>query len=138
QDTARFVGNTLANLDYSHGQLQPALGVHNVQVMRANRSHPPVPGETVGWTYNHGPNMAYWDGTFFVQYLSTPVGEHVPPGRTVLITSKDGYNWSAPKVVFPPYNVPDGTRKNGAVAHNVRSVMHQRMGFYVADNGRLL
>lgn len=137
QDTARFIDNTLPNLDYHHGQLRPVLGVHNIQILRANREHPQM-AEGTGWTYNHAPNMAYWNDTFFVQYLSNPVSEHEPPGQTLLATSKDGYDWSTPEVLFPPYDIPDGTEKNGAVAKDVQSVMHQRMGFYVSENNRLL
>jgi len=37
-DTARYTGSTLSNVDYHHGQLTPAVGVHNIQVFRANRS----------------------------------------------------------------------------------------------------
>jgi hypothetical protein len=35
QDTIRYAGNTLSNVDYHHGQLTPAIGVHNIQTMRA-------------------------------------------------------------------------------------------------------
>jgi len=136
-DTARFLGKTLPNLDYHHGQLPPVMGVHNIQVLRANREFPDR-AEGTGWTYNHAPNMAYWNDTFYVQYLSNRVGEHEPPGQTLIAASKDGYNWSTPEVVFPPYSIPDGTQKNGAVARNDSSVMHQRMGFYLAENGTML
>ena len=44
----------------------------------------------MGWTYNHQPYLAYWRDRFYLQYLSTPVGEHLPPGRTLLMTSDDG------------------------------------------------
>ena len=102
QDTVKYTGQTLVNVDYHHGQLRPAVGVHNVQIFRANREHPELAGDS-GWTYNHAPMIAYWNNQFFVQYLSNPVGEHVPPGQTLLLSSKDGYNWSKPAVVFPPY-----------------------------------
>lgn len=139
QDTVRYTGNTLVNVDYHHGQLQPAIGVHNIQTMRANREHPDQ-SDGFGWTYNHAPMLAYWNNTFYLQYLSNPVGEHVPPGQTFLQTSKDGYNWSKPKVIFPLYKVPDGTIKEGrtAVAKDLYAVNHQRMGFYVSKSGRLL
>ncbi|GAB4030578.1 exo-alpha-sialidase [Spirosoma jeollabukense] len=139
QDTVRYVGQTLSNVDYHHGQLSPAVGVHNIQVFRANREHPELAGGT-NWTYNHAPMLAYWNNTFYLQYLSNPVGEHVPPGQTLLLTSKDGYKWSAPTIVFPPYKVPDGWKKEGRpeVAKDLYAVMHQRMGFFVATNKRLL
>jgi hypothetical protein len=140
QDTVRYTGKTLSNVDYHHGQLSPAMGVHNIQVMRANREHPEK-GDGFGWTYNHAPMLAFWNNTFYLQYLSNPVGEHIPPGQTLLLTSKDGYVWSKPVIVFPPFEIPDGTTKEGypGVAKDLYAVMHQRMGFYVArKSNRLL
>lgn len=135
QDTVRYVGSTLSNVDYHHGQLSPAVGVHNIQTMRANRADT---GAT-GWTYNHAPMLAYWNNSFYLEYLSNPVGEHIPPGQTLLQTSKDGYNWSTPFVIFPPYKVPDGYVKEGKkdTAKNTFAVMHQRIGFYTSKSKRL-
>jgi len=139
QDTAKYIGSTLSNVDYHHGQLSPAVGVHNIQVFRANREHPELAGEH-SWTYNHQPMLAYWNNQFFLEFLSNPVGEHIPPGESLLQTSKDGYQWTDPVVVFPPYKVPDGWQKKGndQVAKNLYAVMHQRMGFYVSKSNRLL
>ena len=109
QDTVRYIGNTLSNVDYHHGQLSPAIGVHNIQTLRANRGDTGVSN----WTYNHAPMLAYWNNTFYLEYLSNPIGEHVAPGRTLLQTSKDGYNWNEPIVIFPPYKIPDGFVKEG-------------------------
>lgn len=134
QDTIRYTGKTLVNVDYHHGQLSPAIGVHNIQTMRANRSN-----AANSWTYNHAPMLAYWNNTFYLEYLSNPVGEHVPPGQTFLQTSKDGYNWNEPIVIFPPYKIPDGFVKEGRteVANNSYAVMHQRIGFYTSKSKRL-
>lgn len=139
QDTVRYTGHTMSNVDYHHGQLHPAMGVHNIQVVRVNRKDP-KPANGYGWTYNHAPMLAYWHDTFYLEYLSDSVGEHIPPGQTLLVTSRDGYQWSDPMILFPPYKVPDGTTKEGNpnVAKNLYAVMHQRMGFYVAENDRLL
>jgi hypothetical protein len=139
QDTVRYVGTTLSNIDYHHGQLSPAVGVHNIQVMRANREHPDAVNG-FGWTYNHAPMLTYWNNTFFLEYLSNPVGEHVPPGQSLLQTSKDGYHWSAPVISFPPYKIADGTKKENynGVAKDLTAVMHQRMGFYISSKNRLL
>lgn len=133
QDTVRFIGKTLANVDYHHGQLSPAIGVHNIQTMRANRSN-----AANSWTYNHAPMLAYWNNMFYLEYLSNPVGEHVPPGQTWLQTSKDGYNWNEPVVIFPPYKIPDGFVKKGRkdTAKNSYAVMHQRIGFYTSRHKR--
>jgi hypothetical protein len=137
QDTIRYTGSTLVNVDYHHGQLSPAIGVHSYQTMRARRNDPDT---VLSWTYNHAPMLAYWNGTFYLNYLSNPVGEHIPPGQTLLQTSKDGGKWSKPVVVFPPYKIPDGTVKKDhpGVAKNLYAVMHQRMGFFVSKNNRLL
>jgi hypothetical protein len=139
QDTIRYTGDVLSNVDYHHGQLPLAMGVHNVQVMRANRDIKTAE-HGFGWTYNHAPDMAYWNNTFYLEYLSNPIGEHIPPGQTLLVTSKDGYKWTAPVVIFPPYKVPDGFKKEGisTIAKNLEAVMHQRMGFYTSSNKKLL
>ncbi|TEB40709.1 six-hairpin glycosidase, partial [Flavobacterium circumlabens] len=70
-DTVRYVGKTLSNIDYHHGQLSPAVGVHATQIMRASREHPEK-ADGFGWTYNHQPMMAYWNNTFYLHYLSDP------------------------------------------------------------------
>jgi len=135
QDTVRYTGARLSNADYHHGQLSPAVGVHNIQTMRALRS---ATGANA-WTYNHAPMLAYWNNTFYLEYLSNPVGEHIPPGQTLIQSSVDGYHWSDPVVIFPPYKVPDGFVKPGKTdtAKNTYAVMHQRIGFYTAASGRL-
>ena len=139
QDTVRYTGETLSNVDYHHGQLSPAVGVHNIQVFHANRENPALAGGS-NWTYNHAPMLAYWNNTFYLQYLSDPVGEHIPPGQTLLLTSKDGYHWSNPTVIFPPYKIPDGWKKEDyqGIAKDLYAVMHQRMGFFVSKKKRLL
>jgi len=139
QELPHYTGKTLNNPDYHHGQLAPALGVHNIETFRANREKPEL-AEGLGWTYNHAPMLAYWNNTFFLEYLSDPVGEHIAPGATLLQTSKDGTEWTTPEVIFPPYDIPDGFSKEGdtAVARNIQSVNHQRMGFYVSSNNKLL
>jgi len=118
------------------GRLRPAIGVESYQVMRANRTHPEF-GDGFGWTYSHAAMLAHWRGKFYLQYLSNPVGEHEPPGQTLLVTSADGRQWGRPQVIFPPYQPPPGLAAAlppGATGY----MMHQRMGFYVAPNGRLL
>ncbi|MBB3126154.1 hypothetical protein FHS19_000808 [Paenibacillus rhizosphaerae] len=135
----RYVGGVTANTDYHHGQLRPVIGVRSRQVVRANRTRPELSDGT-GWTYNHAPMLAYWKGQFYLEYLSCPVHEHVPPGQTLLTASRDGWLWSAPVILFPPYRLneefvyPDGER----IPEGTYCVMHQRMGFYASSNGRLL
>lgn len=139
ENKIHYTGKTLANPAYHDGQLQPIIGVHNIQTMRANRENPSA-ANCNGWTYHHQPMMAYWNGTFYLQFLSGEHGEHIPPSQTFLQTSKDGYNWSTPQVLFPQYKVPDGFTKptHAGVAKNLGAIMHQRVGFYVSKSGRLL
>jgi len=139
QDTVRYTGKTLVNADYHHGQLSPVMGVHSIQTFRANREHPEL-AENFGWTYNHAPMLAYWNNKFYVEYLSDKVGESIPPGQTLLQSSKDGYTWTKPEVVFPVYRIADGTTKAGRtdVAKDLDAVMHQRMGFYVSTRNVFL
>lgn len=130
----------VVDLSRHDGGLRPAIGTVNTQVLRANRAHP-EDADGFGWSYNHAPMLAWWNGTFYLEYLSDPVSEHVPPGQTLLMTSNDGADWSKPVVVFPEYEVPDGVYRNPSehpLPPGSPAVMHQRMGFYVAPNGRLL
>ena len=126
-EPVRYMGGVSIDLNSPEGKLRPAIGVENRQVFRANRTHPEL-GDGFGWTYNHAPMLAWWNGKFYLEYLSNPTGEHVAPGQTLVITSLDGRAWSKPTVVFPVYKLPQGNP----------AMMHQRMGFYVAPNGRLL
>lgn len=138
QEPVKYVGQEMVNIDYHHGQLRPAIGVQSYQVLRANRTHPEL-AEGYGWTYNHAPMLAYWRGRFYLEYLSDPVSEHVPPSQTLLTSSEDGRHWEKPCIVFPPYPIPHGVYKGEyELPKGSYSVMHQRMGFYVAPNDRLL
>ena len=107
QNKIHYTGAELSNPVSHDGQLSPVIGVHNIQVMRANRQHPDA-SNCNGWTYNHQPMLAYLNGKFYLEYLSDEVGESVPPSQTFLQTSTDGYNWTNPQILFPQYKVPDG------------------------------
>ena len=59
----------------------------------------------------------------------------------MLQTSADGYTWTKPVDLFPPYNVPDGFTKPawpGVVAKNLKAIMHQRVGWHVSKSGKLI
>jgi hypothetical protein len=130
-EPVRYVGG--GNIHYaSHdGQLRPAIGVESFQVLRSNRTHPEL-ADKFGWTYNHAPMIVYWKGRFLIEYLSNPVGEHIAPGQTLVSSSVDGRRWDRPKVVFPIYELPAPDAKG------TKAMMHQRMGFFIAPDGRLL
>lgn len=122
------------DIDVHDGRLRPAIGVENIQVLRANRTHPET-ADNFGWTYNHAPMLAYWHGKFYLEYLSNPFGEHIAPGQTLVATSNDGRNWDMPKQVFPIYLLRPGPISSNETG---MAMMHQRMGFYSAPNGRHL
>ncbi|WP_229312241.1 exo-alpha-sialidase [Larkinella punicea] len=133
-EPVRYIGGETVDPSVHEGRLRYAVGVESRQTLRVNHTHPEL-ADNQGWTYNHASNLCYWNNTFYQQYLSNPVDEHIAPGQTLVITSKDGRQWGKPEVVFPPYVPPTGVTipdsSNGYM-------MHQRMGFYVAPNGRLL
>ena len=137
-DRVHYTGKELSNPNLHDGGLSPVVGVHNIQTMRANRKLPYATNGN-GWTYNHQSMMAYWRGSFYMHYLCDPVDEHVPPSMTMLQTSKDGYTWTNPEVLFPIYRIPDGFTKDGKVfAKGMDAIMHQRVGFYVSKSDRLI
>lgn len=123
---------------YFDGGLPHAVGIHNYQAFRANRINPTEIGSETGWTYNHQPYLCYWNDKFYLQYLSGEFQEHTPPTRVLLMTSKNGMDWSSPEVVFPTYDLPEINTNIGYLPSGTKAVMHQRMGFYVAPNGKLL
>lgn len=116
------------------GALPQVVGAEHIQVTRANRSRPQE-ADGWGWTYSHAPFLAYWNGRFYLQYLSNPFGEHLAPGQTFITTSADGRQWARPEPVFPIYYLRPGPISGH---ESGMAMMHQRMGFYVAPNGRLL
>ncbi len=122
------------SLEVHDGGLRYAIGVENIQVLRANRTQPNM-ADNYGWTYNHAPMLAYWNNKFYLEYLSNPFGEHLAPGHTLVATSGDGRNWDMPGEVFPIYLLRPGPISG---YESGMAMMHQRMGFYVAPNGRLL
>ena len=130
-DAVHYTGKTIATPARHDGGLSPVVGVHSIQTIR---------GET-GWLYNHQPMMAYWNGKFYMHYLTDPRSEHEPPGKTMMQTSVDGYTWTAPVELFPEYNVPDGMTKPawpGVVSKDLKAIMHQRVGWYVSKQGKLI
>ena len=133
-----YSGTTLSNPNRHDGGLSPVVGAHNIQILRANREHPSE-ANGQGWTYNHQPMMAYWNDQFYVHYLCDPSDEHVPPSHTMYQTSKDGYTWSNPQLLFPEVQVPEGFQKPNRPekAHDLIAIMHQRVGWYVSKSGQL-
>ena len=136
-EPVKYTGSLNPDKWFFDGKLPHAVGVHHYQAFRANRTHPSEPGP-VGFTYDHQPYLAYWNGEFYLHWLAGLVQEHTPPTRTMLMTSPDGRNWSKPKVLFLEYALPEIKDEEGIIPAGTKSVMHQRMGFCVAPNGKLL
>ena len=143
RDVVHYSGKTIARPERHDGGLKPVVGVHTMQTMRGGTTevvsdlHSRV-GSSVStsWLYNHQPMLAYWHGRFWLHYLTDPRHEHEAPGKTMLQVSDDGYSWTAPTELFPEYPVPEGWTKDSRPdllpAHNLKAVMHQRCGWYVA------
>jgi hypothetical protein len=140
----QYIGEQQTDPRYHHGGLRHAVGIHRFQAFRANRTFPTEIGSKTGWTYSHQPYLCYWNNQFYLQYLSNQYTEHLTPGRTMIMTTKDGRTWSKAEIIFPEYALPDidyvdsETGEQFHVAAGTKAVMHQRMGFYISKNNRLL
>jgi len=143
----RFTGGQppYADTDYHDGRFRPAVGAHNFEVIRCNRTHPElvtekVPNypdagfENVGFTYNHQPMICYWQNKFWVIYESGPAHEHQPPCYALITWSEDGRNWPKPQTIFPAEKFRN-RKENNKLRY---SLSHQRMNWYVASDGRLI
>jgi hypothetical protein len=121
----KYIGPPLPDLDAPDGHLMYSPGVQNIEISRANRSHPPdlLPADenSKGWTYQHHIGIACWKGKLYAVWDMTHKDEDTPPTHLVYSTSSDGFHWSAPKDLFPY-----GTAFN------------LRWYFYHASNGRML
>jgi len=119
--------------DTFDGNMKPIMGTKHFQVKRARRAEEDVE-EGPGWTFQNAPMLTFWKERFYLSYISCPKGENTPPCRTMLTTSANGRDWSAPVILFPNYDLTDCSQTVLADS----AVMHHRMGFYIAPNGRLL
>ena len=130
-----------ADIRFTDGALPHAMGVTNVQIMRSTQYAETSP-EGFGWTYAHAPNIAYFQGELMVQYLANPVSEHEGHTRVFLIRSSDGHHFEKPVEIFPAQDFPtapyNGEGKENLKGKMTHSVIHQRMSFYLAENGRML
>ncbi|MHC4192875.1 MAG: PA14 domain-containing protein [Planctomycetota bacterium] len=121
-------GSESLDLAHQDGRLAPVVGAQNYQVFRSNREHPELTGGLKN-TYIHAPMLCYWKGKYWLEFLAAPVNEHDADTVTLMTSSIDGRNWETPKILFPAFK-PQGGRH--------LTICHQRMGFYVSRNNRLL
>jgi len=121
-------GSEPVDLAYQDARLLPVVGVENYQVFRSNRKNTQYTGGLTK-TYLHAPMICYWNNKYYLEFLAAPVNEHDANTETLITSSVDGKNWETPKIIFPGFT-PKGDRE--------KTVSHQRMGFYVSKNNRLL
>jgi len=127
----RYIGHAKPDAHQGDGGLPWAVGVQNYQVLRASRMFADI-SDGQGWTFHHAQNLVYWKGKFYAEFIASPVQENGLPTNVMMSSSADGRDWSMPIVIFPQWNDYKDPH------HPVRSQLHQRMGFFVAPNGKLL
>lgn len=137
-----YTGTVHPDCNYFHGKIPYAKGVHLHQVTRANRSNPWYDDGT-GCTYKHAPDLAWYHGRFYLQYLVSLVDEHQAPGISILTSSRDGCHWEDFRVSFPEYQIPacevtDYKGNHHVFGGNSYAFMHQRMSFFYASNDVML
>ncbi len=136
-----YTGKIHPNCDYHHGQIPPARGVECWQISRASRS--PEQDDGSGCTYKHAPDLAWFAGKFYVQYLCNPKDEHTGAGFCVLASSPDGRHWEDFQVSFPVYPIPactvtDYKGQTHTFSGETYAFNHHRMCFFLASSGRML
>jgi len=121
----QYIGPGLPDRWAPDGHLMYSPGVQNIQISRANRSHPArvvlEAGDHLGWTYQHHIGIGCWKGRLYAVWDMTPKDEDIPPCHVVYSTSTDGFRWSQPRDLFPY-----------GQAYNLRFY------FFRASNGRML
>lgn len=130
-----------ADVRFTDGALSHTLGVVNVQVVRTCQD-PELAPEGLGWTYAHASMITTWQGEYLIQYLANPRSEHEGHGRAFLVRSKDGIHWNKPVEIFPQIDVPSapyrGKGREFLKSETTNAVIHHRMSFYHAKNGKML
>jgi len=132
----QYIGDPLPDKGAADGKLMYSPGVQNIQISRATRTSPPdFPAGTEnekGWTYQHHVGIGEWKGKLYGVWDMTHVGEDNPPVRVVYATSDDGFNWSAPKDLYP-YNRAYNSRFYFYKSTNDRMLVFAS-GWYPTDN----
>ncbi len=108
----------------------------------ADQTGPPADDGT-GYTYKHAPDLCWYAGKYYIQYLTNPKDEHGGAGVSVLTSSTDGREWGDYRISFPEYWIPPCEVTDYKGLHHVfdgtkPAFMHQRMAFYQAKNGVML
>ena len=116
------------------GGLSHMAGVYTYQVRRSCKAD----GD---YTYNHAPMITGFNNRLVISYISGKKDEHGAPDEVVYTTSADGISWDKERVLFP-YMLADTSGYIGPdkemLPHLASTIVHSRMCFYQADNGRML
>ncbi len=116
------------------GGLSHMAGVYTYQVRRSCKAD----GD---YTYNHAPMITGFNNRLMISYISGKKDEHEAPDEVVYTTSADGISWDKERVLFP-YMLADTSGYIGPdkemLPHLASTIVHSRMCFYQADNGRML
>lgn len=116
------------------GGLSHMAGVYTYQVRRSCKAD----GD---YTYNHAPMITGFNNRLVISYISGKKDEHGAPDEVVYTTSADGISWDKERVLFP-YMLADTSGYIGPdkemLPHLASTIVHSRMCFYQAGNGRML
>jgi hypothetical protein len=125
-DMPRYTGPQLIDRSHHDGRLPWAVGAQCRGVFRVSRRQP-HDKQGRGADYNHQPYLAHWRGLFWLHYLGGPSDEQHGVVDTYVTWSADGHHWEPPEVIFPSVKLEGRWTR-----------CHQRMGWYIAKDGRLL
>ncbi len=114
-----------------HDARQPwVMGTHAYGVFRAHNQDSTHDKNGRGYRFNHHPNLVIWKDRYWINYQGGPTdaSEGDKPRVPYWIAySSDGQHWEAPELLFPSIRFQGDN-----------TYLHSRMGFYVANDGRLL
>ena len=89
EDDIRCHNQERADIRFQDGGLRHIQGASCYQVVRGAKN-PAISPEGRGFTYNHAPMLAWFNGKFVLEYLGGPSGEHEPPSAAFVVFSEDG------------------------------------------------
>lgn len=122
------------DMNKQDGGLPHMAGVYTYQVRRSCRAD----GD---YTYNHAPMLTGFNGRLLLSYISGKKDEHGAPDEVVYTTSDDGKVWEKERVMFP-YMLADSSGYIGPdkelLPEHAKMIVHSRMCFYQASDGRML
>ncbi len=130
----RYIGSRYPDPDLHDGRIPPAFGVKCYQIARANASDPHLDDGTCN-TYKHAADIAYFNGKFYVEYLTNPCSEHTGAGECVLASSNDCMHWEDFQISFGKYLIPkceivDYKGITHTFTGEEYGFYHQRMSFF--------